>query len=103
MDRRQLKTILKEKHLTYRDLSDKSGVGIDTIKKYMAGQTRTMRKLNETAIINALNDFVEAPSFDLPYLSEQEEKIIKLYRKLPDTKKRSLYEMACFLADEKER
>lgn len=81
MDNIELKALLKSAKMTYQELSGKSGVPIDTIKKFMSGSTKKLRKQNELAITQILNQINVTPLVN-NYVSNEEEEILDMYRKL---------------------
>ena len=89
MNNLELKKILKENNLTYQKLSEISEVSVDTIKKFMAGQTLNLRKQNENAIIKAINEYRKQSPAPLvtPYLTEEEEEIVNIYKNLSERDK----------------
>lgn len=54
MDYKKVKNILKEQKMTYQQLSDISGVSLDTIKGFLSGRRPNPQLSTITKIINAL-------------------------------------------------
>ena len=83
-----LKKILKDKKISYAKLSDLSGISINTIKSVFCGKTKnpTIDTLN--AIKKALGlDTEDNGGIAQNYITQDEERIIKIYRSLDEKRK----------------
>ena len=84
-----IKKTLKEKKITYERLSELSGVPLSTIKSVFCGKTKNPTIETVNAIKNALGlngeDF--SGGISVPYITQEEEKIIKIYRDLDERRK----------------
>ena len=89
MNIKMLKKILKERKITYAKLSKMSGISLNTIKSVFCGKTKNPTIETVNAIKNALGlngeDF--SGGISVPYITQEEEKIIKIYRDLDERRK----------------
>ena len=77
----EIKTTLKQRKMTYSDLSEVTGVPLNTIRRIMCGQTPnprfdTMQKINKALELEDKNQLAQN------YYTEEEDFIIQTYRKL---------------------
>lgn len=74
------KKALKDKRLTYANLSELTGIPIGTIKRLLSGVTVNPR----IDTIEKIEEVLGFPSSDMvsPYLTEQEEALLRSYRNL---------------------
>ena len=80
MELAEIKAVLKERKITYTDLSKMSGVPLQTIQKIFAGITRHPRIDTMQAIEHALG--LDEPVVSWYMLTEEENALITEYRKL---------------------
>ena len=89
MDIERIKTVLKQNKITYEKLSELTGLSLGAIRKIMCGSAKNPRYETIKTIEKALN--ISEPKFrtDLanPYYTTNEEKLIKIYRSIPDEMK----------------
>lgn len=80
MDIFKIKKALKDKHMTYANLSELTGIPIGTIKRLLSGVTVNPR----IDTIEKIEEVLGFPSSDMvsPYLTEQEESLLRSYRNL---------------------
>ena len=87
-----LKKILKERKINYAKLSELSGISINTIKSVFCGKTKNPTIETVNAIKRALgldtDEFGDGISQN--YITQEEEKIIKIYRLLDEKRKNYL-------------
>lgn len=102
MDKDSLKNILKNSNITYQELSEKSGVPIDTIKKFMSGSTHKLRKFNEEAIKNSITT-IKSEQIVQNYISSDEEEVLTIYRKLSNANKEVILKNLYILLDPDDR
>ena len=83
-----LKKILKERKITYAKLSDLSGISINTIKSVFCGKTKNPTIDTVNAIKRALGlNAEDNGGIAQNYITQEEEKIIKIYRTLDKKRK----------------
>ena len=84
-----LKKILKEKKISYAKLSDLSGISINTIKSVFCGKTKnpTIDTVNGIKKALGLNIDESGDEISSAYFTQEEEKIIKIYRSLDEKRK----------------
>lgn len=102
MDKDSLKNILKNSNITYQELSEKSGVPIDTIKKFMSGNTHKLRKFNEEAIKNSITT-IKSEQIVQNYITSEEEEVLNIYRKLSKSNKEIILKNLYILLDPDDR
>lgn len=91
MEINTLKTIKKQKKLSYKDISKLSGIPENTIIDIFLQRTKNPRIDTITAIEKALG-IEQAQSNKSIELNEEETELINLYRELPKTLKRGVIE-----------
>ena len=84
-----LKKILKERKITYAKLSELSGISIYTIKSIFCGRSKnpTIDTVNAIKKALGLNGEDFGGGISVPYITQEEEKIITLYRTLDERHK----------------
>ena len=83
-----LKKILKERKINYAKLSDLSGISINTIKSVFCGKTKNPTIDTVNAIKRALGlDTDDNDGIVQNYITQDEEKILKIYRALDEKRK----------------
>ena len=89
MNIENIKKTLKDKKITYQRLSELSGVPLSTIKSVFCGKTTNPTIETVTAIKRALGLDTDdlGDGFAQNYITQDEEKIIKIYRSLDEKRK----------------
>ena len=84
-----LKRILKDRKITYAELSALSGISIYTIKSIFCGRSKNPTIETVTAIKRALGLDTDdnGDGFAQNYITQDEERIIKIYRSLDEKRK----------------
>ena len=84
-----IKTILKERKITYIKLSELSGISINTIKSVLCGKTKnpTIETVNAIKKALGINSEESVDGLSVPYITQEEEKIIRIYRALDEKRK----------------
>lgn len=83
-----IKKTLKDKKITYQQLSELSGVPLSTIKSVFCGKTKNPTIDTVNAIKRALGlDTEDNDGIAQNYITQDEEKIIKIYRALDEKRK----------------
>lgn len=80
MDITKIKKSLKDKRLTYANLSELTGIPIGTIKRLLSGVTKNPRIDTLSKIEEALG--LQSSDIVRPYLTEQEELLLQRFRAL---------------------
>lgn len=88
MEIEKLKQIMKNKKITYLKLANATGLSVSTITKIFGGYYKNPRIDTMIAIEKALD--VYETNFTYPYFTEQEEKLIELWRQLPETRQKAV-------------
>lgn len=81
----ELKTILREKKITYKELSEKTNIPEGTLKNIFSGFTKNPRIDTIQTIENAIsieNKKTQNLEIVNNYISNEEEEILDMYRKL---------------------
>ncbi len=89
MDITNIKKILKDKKITYMRLSELSGVPLSTIKSVFCGKTKnpTIDTVNAIKRALGLDTDEQINGIAQNYITQEEEKIIKIYRALDEKRK----------------
>ena len=83
-----LKKILKERKITYDELSKLSGISIYTIKSIFCGRSKNPTIDTVNAIKKALGiDTDDTGGIAQNYITQDEEKILRIYRLLDEKRK----------------
>lgn len=84
-----LKKILKERKISYAELSGLSGISINTIKSVFCGKTKNPTIDTVNAVKKALGLDTDDFGNDIAqnYITQDEEKILKIYRALDEKRK----------------
>ena len=80
MGTQEIKNYLKANKITYQELSDRSGISLNTLKNIFSGKTPNPRIDTMQAIERALG--IEEEKTPSDGLSEDERKLIELIKKL---------------------
>ena len=80
----ELKNTLKNANLTYEEFSKICNVPVDTLKNILSGRTKNPRGLTEKAIVESIKTLTPKiqPPIISNYISNEEEEILDMYRKL---------------------
>ena len=88
MNIENIKKALKDKKITYQRLSELSGVSLSTIKSVFCGKTKNPTIETVNAIKRALGlDTDDNGGIAQNYITQDEERIIKIYRSLDEKRK----------------
>jgi len=88
MDIENIKKTLKDKKITYQRLSELSGVPLATIKSVLCGKTKNPTIDTVNAIKRALGlNTDESDGIVQNYITQDEERILKIYRSLDEKRK----------------
>lgn len=93
MDIQEIKNYLKEHKITYIQLSDLSGIPLNTLKSIFSGRTPAPRIDTMQAIETALGLNEKSP----PILSEEEKELIALISELTDEETQELTSFVDYL------
>jgi transcriptional regulator with XRE-family HTH domain len=93
MDIEYVKKVMKEKKITQIDLSDLSGIPIQTLRKIFAGYTQNPRIDTVQAIEKALGLDNET----LTDISAEERDFIEVFRQLTEDEKKEFTNIANFI------
>lgn len=90
-----MKKILKERKINYAKLSELSGISINTIKSVFCGKTKnpTIDTVNALKCALGLNTD-DNDGIAQNYITQEEEKILKIYRSLDEKRKNYLITFA---------
>lgn len=98
----------KQHNLTLKQVADVVGVGKSTVRKWETGMIANMRRDKIILIAKALHTtpaylmgWEEAPSTPAgdPKLGEREQKLLELFRQIPEEKQGAFVEMARIYAE----
>ena len=91
MEIQEIKSYLKQKKITYQQLSDTSNIPLNTLKNIFRGKTANPRIDTMQAIERALGlDKAQEYFFDVSGLSENEQKIVANISQLTDEETKEL-------------
>ena len=82
------KNKMRSLKMTQIELSEKSGVPLATLRCIFSKRVTNPRVETILAIEKALN--IEDDSLAKPYLTEDEERLLSLFRQLPNTRKKTI-------------
>lgn len=80
----ELKKLLRERKITYKELSERTNIPEGTLKNIFSGFTKNPRIDTIQTIENALATDTKTSDFEIvnTYTSNEEEQILDMYRKL---------------------
>lgn len=80
----ELKKLLRERKITYKELSERTNIPEGTLKNIFSGFTKNPRIDTIQTIENALATDTKTSDFEIvnTYTSSEEEEILDMYRKL---------------------
>lgn len=99
----EIKSFLKAKKITYRELSEKTNIPEGTLKNIFSGFTKNPRIDTIQTIENAIGIKSTNNNLTEKYYSTEEEEIIKMYRKLPQRSQEIVLRNFYILLDPDER
>ena len=89
MDIENIKKTLKLQKITYLRLSELSGIPLSTIKSVLCGKTKnpTIETVNAIKKALGINSEESVDGLSVPYITQEEEKIIRIYRAIDEKRK----------------
>lgn len=98
----KIKAFIKENKITYKEISEKTGIPEGTLKHIFSGVTKNPRIDTIQAIENAIN-YKEHKSLSNSYYTTEEEQIIEMYRELSKNNKEVVLRNMYILLDPDQR